>query len=117
MMTAKELAKVAQEQRAAEQRKAVAAFQRLKVNADFEVAWQYLQRLFPLYAPSFMAGDEANSHRAAIRDGEKNVMRKILQLLSLPTAEAEEPRAVATQAAAGTRRRKAAASELSPAEA
>lgn len=62
----------------------MAAFQVLRDNKDFDIAWCYLQRKFPLNEPSFVAGDEGNTHKAAMRDGQKQVMREILRLLSLP---------------------------------
>ena len=86
---------------AAEVARARSAFQALKDNKDFDAAWQFLQKRFPIFGPSFVVGDEQNTHRAAIRDGEKNVMRKILQLLSLPReAEYEDGDAVPRQTSA-----------------
>lgn len=81
---AQQKAKEAEAKRLAVENAAKAAFQKLRDNKDFDIAWQWLQRRFPLYASSFVAGDEQNTHKAAMRDGEKNVIRYMMHMLSLP---------------------------------
>ena len=72
------------------ERQAKAAFHALVSNPDFDIAYRWLQRSFPLFGPSFVPGHEGNTHAAAIRDGEKNVMRKIEYYLRLPSPVAIE---------------------------
>jgi hypothetical protein len=73
-----------EQKRAAKLARVRSAAQNLAENDDFGILWEYLQTLYPLTGPSFIPGDEANTHAAAKRDGNKQVMARILLLMSLP---------------------------------
>lgn len=106
-MNAKEKAAIEELKRAERIAKVRGAAQRLATHQDFLTVFEHLQSLYPITRSSFAQGHESNTHLAAIRDGEKNVMREILKLISLPQdADFED--------AQTTLRPKAAVSELTP---
>lgn len=83
-MNAHETAEAAKQKRAAELARVRTAAQNLAENKDFTVLFEHLQYRFPLTSPSFREGDEGNTHAAAKRDGNKQVVAYMLKLLSLP---------------------------------
>ena len=60
------------------------AAQSLSKNKDWERVWIYLQKRYPIAAPVFETGHEGNTHRAAKRGGNREVMSHILALMTLP---------------------------------
>ena len=83
-MTAADKAEAVKAKRAAEIARVRTAAQNLVENKDFNIVFEDLQTKFPLTTPSFREGDEANTHAAAERDGNKQVVAYLLKLLSLP---------------------------------
>lgn len=86
-MGIKEQLKIDEEKRRARLSSVHAAFQRLRKSDDFNTVFEHLQRLYPLTSSAFAPGQEANTHAAAVRDGEKNVIRRIIKFLYAPTPE------------------------------
>ena len=60
------------------------AAQKLATDKDWNAVWLHLQSKFPLAAPVFATGHEANTHLAAKKDGNREVIAEILKLMSLP---------------------------------
>ena len=60
------------------------AAQKLRDDREWAVVWLHLQEKFPLAAPVFATGHEANTHLAAKKDGNREVIAEILKLMSLP---------------------------------
>ena len=68
-----------------------AAWLALEMSESFKTVWELdLQRKFNPFRPSFIEGDEANTHAAAIRDGEKRVIAHIAKRLSVSIALNDE---------------------------
>lgn len=69
-----------EEERKARESRVKAAWAELALNPSFKtVLEEDLQLVFNSYRPRFKAGDEGNTHYAAIRDGEGNVLAYILK--------------------------------------
>lgn len=60
------------------------AAQKLATDKDWNAVWLHLQAKFPLAGPVFATGHEANTHLAAKKDGNREVIAEILKLMSLP---------------------------------
>ena len=82
-MTAKEKNEIAEAKRKAEIAKVRSAAQRLTASKDFMLIYTWLQKRHS-FSSSFIAGDEGNTHAAAIRDGQRRVVSDITKLISLP---------------------------------
>lgn len=73
-----------EEKRIADLRRVRGAAQTLADNRDWNIIWLHLQKKFPLASPSFEVGHEEKTHRAAKKDGNREVMAELLTLMSLP---------------------------------
>jgi hypothetical protein len=60
------------------------AAQKLRDDKDWNAVWLHLQGKFPLADPVFATGHESNTHLAAKKDGNREVIAEILKLMSLP---------------------------------
>ena len=68
-----------------------AAWEVLALNPSFKTVWEKdLQSKFNPLKPSFRSDDAHNTHAAAIRDGEKNVIAHIAKRLALGVAMLDE---------------------------
>jgi len=68
-----------------------AAWEALALNPSFKTVWEKdLQSKFNPLRASFRADDGYNTHAAALRDGEKNVIAHIAKRLALGVAMLDE---------------------------
>ena len=70
--------------------KVKAAWAALALSPEFQTVFTDLQIRFGFLAPSFSAQDNFNPTAAAVRDGEKNVLRHIAKKLSFGLAVPED---------------------------
>ena len=70
--------------------KVKAAWAALALSPEFQTVFTDLQIRFGFIAPSFSAQDNFNPTAAAVRDGEKNVLRHIAKKLSFGLAVSED---------------------------
>lgn len=70
--------------------KVKAAWASLALFPEFQTVFTDLQIRFGFLAPSFSAQDNFNPTAAAVRDGEKNVLRHIAKKLSFGLAVSED---------------------------
>ena len=80
--------------------KVKAAWASLALSPEFQTVFTDLQIRFGFLAPSFSAQDNFNPTAAAVRDGEKNVIRHIAKKLSFGLAVSEDDAAQEKQRAA-----------------
>ena len=77
--------------------KVKAAWAELALSPAFKTAFESMQVHFDFLGPSFAKADGYNPVPAAMRDGEKNVLRHIAKKLSLGLAVAEDDNATDKQ--------------------
>lgn len=77
--------------------KVKAAWADMALSPAFKTVFDDLQIRFGFLAPSFTADNNYNPTAAAVRDGEKNVLRHIAKKLSLGLAVAEDDNATDKQ--------------------
>lgn len=78
------------EKRQAHEAKVAAAWADLSLNPSWQTVFEDLQRRFKLLDSSFTAEDNYHATAAAIREGEKNVIRWIAKKHSLGLARTED---------------------------
>jgi hypothetical protein len=66
------------------------AWASIALSPEFQTVFTDLQIRFGFLAPSFSAQDNFNPTAAAVRDGEKNVLRHIAKKLSFGLAVSED---------------------------
>lgn len=70
--------------------KVKSAWASIALSPEFQTVFTDLQIRFGFLAPSFSAQDNFNPTAAAVRDGEKNVLRHIAKKLSFGLAVSED---------------------------
>jgi hypothetical protein len=73
------------------------AWASIALSPEFQTVFTDLQIRFGFLAPSFSAQDNFNPTAAAVRDGEKNVLRHIAKKLSFGLAVSEDDAAPENQ--------------------
>ncbi len=67
-----------------------AAWAELALNKSFKVVFEDAQLRFGMLSPSFVATDGYNTHAAAVRDGQKEVLRDFARRLCLGRERLED---------------------------